>query len=258
MLSYVLLSLTSAGRRSTGTKLATAFSLAPPPPPAASRRSSLQISRRAVSSTSACAPCPGTKLHYRQDHANDQGEHADSPMRVNLMTMPLPEMEELVVAWGFPKFRAKQIQGWIRDKGVSDFDDMNNLPKKLRQTLSEHARLGSLELAVQADSKDGTVKRAYRLHDGQLIESVLMPYDDGRNTACISSQAGCAMGCVFCAVSQTMIFHVVVVESFFAQHDCARNGSNQFFYLSHTHTYTRRLDRWDLPGSSVLMKSLSR
>ena len=162
-------------------------------------------------------------------------------MRVNLMTMPLPEIEELVVAWGFPKFRAKQIQGWIRDKGVSDFDDMNNLPKKLRQTLTEHARLGSLELAVQADSKDGTIKRAYRLHDGQLIESVLMPYDDGRNTACISSQAGCAMGCVFCAVSQTMISCCsCTVESFFAQHDCARNGSNQFLLtsLSHTHPPT--------------------
>ena len=127
MLSYVLLSLTSAGRRSAGTKLASAFSLAAPP--AASQRSSLQISRRAVSSTStknttrspaACASSPGTKLHYRQDHADDQEEHTDSPMRVNLMTMPLPEMEELVVAWGFPKFRAKQIQGWIRDKGVSD------------------------------------------------------------------------------------------------------------------------------------------
>ena len=212
MLSYVLLSLTSVGRRSVGTKLASAFSLAPPPP--ASRRSSLQFSRRAVSSTStkrttkspaACSSCSATKLHYRQDHASDQEEHADSPMRVNLMTMPLPEIEELVVAWGFPKFRAKQIQGWIRDKGVSDFDDMNNLPKKLRQTLTEHARLGSLELAVQADSKDGTIKRAYRLHDGQLIESVLMPYDDGRNTACISSQAGCAMGCVFCAVSPIIV-----------------------------------------------------
>ena len=192
MLSYVLLSLTSAGRRSAGTKMVSAFSSAAPPP--ASQRLSLQITRRA-----------GTKLNYRHDHANDQEEHTDSPMRVNLMTIPLPEMEDLVVAWGFPKFRAKQIQGWIRDKGVSDFDDMNNLPKKLRQTLAEHARVGSLELAVQADSKDGTIKRAYRLHDGQLIESVLMPYDDGRNTACISSQAGCAMGCVFCAVSLTTI-----------------------------------------------------
>lgn len=179
MLSYVLLSLTSAGRRPAGAALVSAFS------------------------SSSVSSCAGTKLHYRRQHdATDTEQPTDSPMRVNLMTMPLPEMEELVEIWGFPKFRAKQIQGWIREKGVSDFDDMNNLPKKLRQTLSEHARLGSLELAVQADSKDGTIKRAYRLHDGQLIESVLMPYDDGRNTACISSQAGCAQACVFCATGQ--------------------------------------------------------
>ena len=115
------------------------------------------------------------------------------------MTMALPELEELVVAWGHKKFRAGQIHDWIRKRGVTDFDDMKNIPKSLRQTLHENARVGSLELAVQADSKDGTIKRAYRLHDGQLIESVLMPYDDGRNTACVSSQAGCAMGCSFCA-----------------------------------------------------------
>jgi len=79
---------------------------------------------------------------------------------------------------------------------------MVNIPKKLRHDLNEHTTIGTLELAVEMVSKDGTVKRAYRLWDGQLIESVLMPYDDGRNTACISSQAGCAMGCVFCATGQ--------------------------------------------------------
>lgn len=58
------------------------------------------------------------------------------------------------------------------------------------------------QIAAKQTSKDGTKKLAYRLSDGQLIESVLMPYSDGRRTACISSQAGCAMGCVFCATGQ--------------------------------------------------------
>jgi 23S rRNA (adenine2503-C2)-methyltransferase len=62
--------------------------------------------------------------------------------------------------------------------------------------------LGELELATEQNSLDGTVKRLYRLPDGQMIESVLMPYDDDRRTACISTQAGCAMGCVFCATGQ--------------------------------------------------------
>jgi 23S rRNA (adenine2503-C2)-methyltransferase len=62
--------------------------------------------------------------------------------------------------------------------------------------------LGTLTVATEQASRDGTVKRLYRLHDGHLIESVLMKYTDGRRTACISSQAGCAMGCVFCATGQ--------------------------------------------------------
>lgn len=217
MLSYLLLSLTSAGRRPAGAAFVAAFTTAP-----TATSSSLAVRRLGAGPSSTCS---ATKLHYRQEADNDDvadQQHTasstnDQPMRVNLMTMPLPEMEELVVAWGYPKFRAKQIQGWIRDHGVIRFDDMNNLPKKLRQTLTEHARLGSLELAVQADSKDGTVKRAYRLHDGQLIESVLMPYDDGRNTACISSQAGCAMGCVFCATGQMGFARQLTSDEIFEQ-----------------------------------------
>ena len=68
--------------------------------------------------------------------------------------------------------------------------------------MRETATLGSLELVARQQSLDGTEKRLHRLVDGQLIESVLMPYDDERQTACISSQAGCAMGCVFCATGQ--------------------------------------------------------
>lgn len=75
-------------------------------------------------------------------------------------------------------------------------------------------------MAAKQISKDGTKKLAYRLADGQVIESVLMPYSDGRRTACISSQAGCAMGCVFCATGQvkTQTFEwVEAVPRFFVQ-----------------------------------------
>lgn len=70
---------------------------------------------------------------------------------------------------------------------------MQDLPAPLRKILSSEYVFGCLEIALEQVSKDGTYKRAYRLNDGQLIESVLMPYEDGRRTACISSQAGCAM-----------------------------------------------------------------
>ena len=92
--------------------------------------------------------------------------------------------------WNYPAFRARQINNWIFKQGVSDIDDMADLPLKLRTLLKERATVGSLHLEVEQISKDGTKKRAYKLHDGQMIESVLMPYTDGRRTACISSQAG--------------------------------------------------------------------
>ena len=118
--------------------------------------------------------------------------------KVNLLTLPLSELETLLKSWGFPTYRGKQIRTRIFSQGITDFDEMNDLPKKLRTILKERATIGSLHLEIEQISQDGTKKRAYKLHDGQMIESVLMPYEDGRRTACISSQAGCAMGCVFC------------------------------------------------------------
>ena len=124
------------------------------------------------------------------------------PYKVNLLTLPLAELETLLKSWGFPAYRGNQIHNRIFNQGITDIDQMNDLPKKLRNVLNERATIGSLHLEVEQISQDGTKKRAYKLHDGQMIESVLMPYEDGRRTACISSQAGCAMGCVFCATGQ--------------------------------------------------------
>lgn len=121
---------------------------------------------------------------------------------IDLYTLSLPELQELMAVWGEPKFRAKQIREWLYEQRVRSFEEMSNLPKALRERLQAETRLGSLEQVAEQSSHDGTIKRLYRLPDGQLIESVLMLYDDERRTACISSQAGCAMGCVFCATGQ--------------------------------------------------------
>ncbi|MCO4745830.1 MAG: 23S rRNA (adenine(2503)-C(2))-methyltransferase RlmN [Proteobacteria bacterium] len=120
----------------------------------------------------------------------------------NLLDLDLDGLKSLLKELGQPAFRAKQLHSWIYERGVSSFDDMSNLPKDLRAKLAERTTLGALSTVVGQTSKDGTHKRLYRLADGPLIESVLMPYNDGRRTACISSQAGCAMGCVFCATGQ--------------------------------------------------------
>ncbi len=138
-------------------------------------------------------------------------------MTINLYALDLEGMTQLLNNWGEPAFRAKQLHEWVYTKRARSFDEMTNLPNALRRRLAEEATLGTLELVTEQRSQDGTMKRLYRLQDGQLIESVLMPYDDHRRTACISSQAGCAMGCVFCATGQMGFARHLSAEEIFEQ-----------------------------------------
>ncbi len=121
---------------------------------------------------------------------------------INLYELDHSQLTELLKSWDEPRFRAKQLWEWIYDRRASSFDEMTNLPGELRERLKSETSLGVLAIATEQSSQDRTVKRLYGLPDGQFIESVLMPYDDERRTACISTQAGCAMGCVFCATGQ--------------------------------------------------------
>ena len=121
---------------------------------------------------------------------------------VNLYALSRGELDDFVISLGERRYRAQQVWEWLYGRRVDCFEAMSNLPGGTIARLNETATLGSLALVARQCSRDGTEKRLYRLHDGQLIESVLMPYDDERLTACISSQAGCAMGCVFCATGQ--------------------------------------------------------
>lgn len=111
-------------------------------------------------------------------------------------------LAEKLASIGEPRYRAGQIRRWLYERGAASFDEMTDLPKGLRAKLADEFALGTLIVDAEQVAKDGTIKRLYKLHDGQLVESVLMSYEDGRRTACISSQAGCAMGCVFCATGQ--------------------------------------------------------
>ena len=135
--------------------------------------------------------------------------------RTNLYALTFDELSALLKGWGEPGFRAKQVWNWLYEQRVASFDAMTNLPQKLRDRLAAETTLGTLSLVTEQRSSDGTVKRVYALPGGQMIEAVLMVYEDGRRTACISTQAGCAMGCVFCATGQ-MGFkrHLSVAEIF--------------------------------------------
>ena len=118
------------------------------------------------------------------------------------VTVYSQSLDEVLARLQQKPYRLKQIRQWVYECGVTDFQEMTNLPKALQAKLLQEVATSSMEVATEQESRDGTRKRLLRLHDGQLIESVLMPYSDSRRTACISSQVGCAMGCTFCATGQ--------------------------------------------------------
>ena len=126
----------------------------------------------------------------------------------SLYDLSLPELEARVVALGEAPYRARQVAEWAYRRLARSYDEMKNVPAKLRASLSEEFPFPALQTITELTSDDGlTRKRLIRLEDGKLIESVLMLYDPrsdsrGRATVCVSSQAGCAMGCVFCATGQ--------------------------------------------------------
>lgn len=103
-----------------------------------------------------------------------------------------------MVSLGAPAFRAQQVWQWLWDKGCRDFEAMSNVAKPLRAALDARASLDWPEVEATEVSQDGTVKFLLRLADGARIETVLIP-EKGHVTQCLSTQAGCAMGCVFCA-----------------------------------------------------------
>ena len=123
--------------------------------------------------------------------------------QMSLLNLTRPQLEAYLVYLGQPAFRAAQVWQWLYQKHVADFRAMTNLPKTLRDQLAEMAAIAPLSPVAMLESSDGvTIKTLFALPDGEEIEAVLMGYDDGRRTLCISTQAGCAMDCPFCATGQ--------------------------------------------------------
>lgn len=118
--------------------------------------------------------------------------------KLDIASMYLPEIKELLVSLGEPQYRAAQIFKWLRS-GIQGFDEMTNISKQLRQNLNEKCYIAGVKPVKKLVSQiDGTVKYLYELYDGEYIESVFMKYKHGY-TVCISTQVGCRMGCSFCA-----------------------------------------------------------
>src|SRR3990170_645566 len=115
--------------------------------------------------------------------------------------MDLALLEQVLAARGEPAYRARQVWEWAA-RGVGGYEEMTNVPARLRAALAGEGPFTTLSLETEARSKDGTVKALFRTRDGHAVEAVLMRYRDGRRSLCLSSQSGCPLTCTFCATGQ--------------------------------------------------------
>lgn len=118
--------------------------------------------------------------------------------KTNIRHLNLPALQEYFGSIEEKPFRAKQVYEWLWLKHATSFTAMTNLSKDLRNKLEEHFTLPAVTVDATQNSADGTIKNRFKLHDGHLVEGVLIPTDT-RQTACVSSQVGCSLSCKFCA-----------------------------------------------------------
>ncbi|MEY4041393.1 MAG: 23S rRNA (adenine(2503)-C(2))-methyltransferase RlmN [Bacteroidia bacterium] len=116
----------------------------------------------------------------------------------DIRDLDVEQITEALKAMGEPSFRAKQIHQWLWQKGARSFEEMTNLSKSLREKLAEAFTFHVAKIHTAQHSKDGTIKVAFELFDGNKIEGVMIP-TSSRTTACVSSQVGCSLDCKFCA-----------------------------------------------------------
>ncbi len=143
-------------------------------------------------------------------------------MTANLLDFDLDGLAAFCERLGEKRFRATQLFRWIHQKGASSFDQMSDLAKSLREKLATTARIQGLEVISQQMSADGTIKWLFDVGDGNAVEAVFIPEDD-RGTLCVSSQAGCAVGCRFCSTghqgfSRNLKTGEIIAQLWFAEH----------------------------------------
>ena len=147
-------------------------------------------------------------------------------MRTNLLDFDLEGLAAYCAGLGEKRFRATQLFRWIHRKGASDFAQMSDLAKSLRDKLGGNAEIRPLQVVSEHTSADGTVKWLFDVGNGDAIETVFIP-EDGRGTLCLSSQAGCAVGCRFCSTghqgfSRNLTTGEIVAQLWYAEHQLRR------------------------------------
>ena len=152
-------------------------------------------------------------------------------MTVNLLDFDLKGLTVFCANLGEKSFRATQLFRWIHQKGATDFEQMTDLAKPLRSKLAQTAHLQSLKIISQQESADGTIKWLFDVGSGDAVEAVFIP-EENRGTLCVSSQAGCAVGCRFCSTghqgfSRNLTTGEIIAQLWFAEHFLRKNLSSK-------------------------------
>ena len=157
-------------------------------------------------------------------------------MKTNLLEFDLEGLTSFCEQLGEKRFRAVQLFRWIHQRGAHDFDAMSDLAKSLREKLKSCAQVQALPVLTEQCSADGTVKWLFDVGGGNAVESVFIPEDD-RGTLCVSSQAGCAVGCRFCSTghqgfSRNLTTAEIVAQLWFAEHALRRRFGTEARVIS--------------------------
>jgi len=152
-------------------------------------------------------------------------------MTANLLDFDLDGLAAFCETLGEKRFRATQLYRWIHQRGACNFDEMSDLAKSLRAKLHAVARIEGLPVISQHESADGTIKWLFDVGQGNAVEAVFIPEDD-RGTLCVSSQAGCAVGCRFCSTghqgfARNLSTGEIVAQLWFAEHFLRRHLQTQ-------------------------------
>jgi 23S rRNA (adenine2503-C2)-methyltransferase len=151
-------------------------------------------------------------------------------MTANLLDFDLEGLAVFCEGLGEKRFRATQLYRWIHQKGASDFTQMTDLAKSLREKLATTAHIEGLKVLTEQKSSDGTIKWLFDVGNGDAVEAVYIPESD-RGTLCVSSQAGCAVGCRFCSTghqgfSRNLTSGEIIAQLWFAEHTLRRLANN--------------------------------
>jgi 23S rRNA (adenine2503-C2)-methyltransferase len=148
----------------------------------------------------------------------------------NIRALTEDELKTFFVSKGEKPYRSKQVWEWLWKFGARSFDEMSNLSREIRKLLEDHYSIRAVEIDTFQVSNDRTIKTAFRLYDGNIVEGVLIPTDT-RMTACVSSQVGCSLTCKFCATGKLERIRNLTADEIYDQVNLIRKQSMEYYNI---------------------------